>query len=97
MPPKYSNDDERREARRAQRRKWYTNNKEKQLLANMRFRHRTNPPQYIQDTERLREEIATRRAAFEAREKLLLERLSVLESWDPKPSKMDALKNNNII
>ena len=51
MPPKYSNDDERREARRAQRRKWYTNNKEKQLLANMRFRHRTNPPQYIQDTE----------------------------------------------
>ena len=78
-PQKYSNDDERREARRAQRRKWYTANKQKQLLANMRFRHRTNPPKYILQTETLRDEIATRRKAFEAREALLLERLRVLE------------------
>ena len=47
-----------------------------------------------ENSEKLREEIATRRAAFEAREKLLLGRLSVSESWDPKPSKLDALNNN---
>jgi hypothetical protein len=92
-PPKYSNDDERHEARRAHRRKWYNANKQKQLLANMRFRHRTNPPKYLLETDTLRTEIATRRKAFEAREALLLERLCVMEGWDPKKEKEKALKN----
>ena len=84
---KYSNDQERLEARRAQRRKYYAANRDRQLVWNMRYRHKTNPPLYIQETQRLKEEIERRRKAFETREKVLLERLAVLEGWDPlKPA-----------
>ena len=67
-----------------------------QSSGNGLFSHQPSPTIHsdTENSEKLREEIATRRAAFEAREKLLLERLTVLESWDPKPSKLDALNNN---
>ena len=82
-PLKYSNDAERQEARRLHRKRYYERNKHKVLLANMRWRHKTNPPQYIQETSRLKEELARLTHVYEQKKLLLEAHLARLEEWNP--------------
>ena len=82
-PLKYSTDAERADARRAQRRAYYQRNKHKQLLMNMRWRHRTNPPKYITELELVKKELARLQHVYEQKRAILEGHVTRLESWNP--------------
>ena len=86
---KYSNDEERLAAIRASKKKYYEKNKQRQLMWNMRYHHRVNPPKYVQEAEEIRQKNCVaggepHAAAGDAHRKEHLERL---ESWVPEQVK----------
>ena len=87
-PLKYSND--RQEARRQQRERYYEKNKHKVLLANMRWRHKTSPPLYIEETTRVKEELARLSHVYEQKKLLLEGHLARLEEWNPLNSPVNS-------
>ena len=87
-PLKYSND--RQEARRQQRERYYEKNKHKVLLANMRWRHKTSPPSCIEETTRVKEEIARLSHVYEQKKLLLEGHLARLEEWNPLNSPVNS-------
>ena len=80
---KYSNDEERLAAIRASKKKYYEKNKDKQLTWNMRYRHRVNPPKYVQEAEEIRQKIKVLELSHKRRLSVLQEHLERLESWVP--------------
>ena len=92
-PLKYSTDAERHEARRLQRKAYYERNKDKALLANMKWRHKAHPPQYILETESLKEELARLTRVYERKKSLLESHLARLEEWNPLNSVEKTIEN----
>ena len=85
----YSTDEERAAARRASRRKYYEKNKDKQLVWNLRYRHRVNPPAYVQEAEQIRQQMQALQESYARRREMLQEHLKRLESWVPEGASAD--------
>ena len=80
---RYSNDEERAAARRAAKKKYYEKNKAKHRKWAMEWRHRNKPPLYIQETTALLRELQLLEDSYQRKKGIILERLELLESWDP--------------
>ena len=88
---KYSNDEERLAAIRASKKKYYEKNKQRQLMWNLRYRHRVNPPKYVQEAEEIRQKIASLEESHTRRLAMLKEHLDRLESWVPEQVNTDKI------
>ena len=80
---KYATDTERKAAIAASKKKYYMKNKQRQLTWNMRYRHRVNPPKYVQEADEIRQQITTLAESHKRRVAILEEHLERLESWVP--------------
>ena len=80
---RYSNDEERAAARRAAKRKYYLKNKDKHRKWAMEWRHKNDPPLYIQEKASLTQELAVLEESYVRKKALIEDRLKVLEDWDP--------------
>lgn len=86
---RYSNDEERAAARRATKKKYYEKNKDKHRKWAMEWRHRNDPPLYIQETSSLQRELELLEDSYQRKKAAILQRLQLLESWDPLHEKAD--------
>ena len=80
---RYSNDEERAAARRAAKKEYYEKNKDKHRKWAMEWRHKNDPPLYIKETASLQQELALLEESYARKKAVILERLELLESWDP--------------
>ena len=77
-------------------RNWYfwlrKNLVHKQMIYNMRYRHKTNPPRYLQDLELLEKRRKQVVEIFNAQLDILDKHINILKSYDPKPEKSESKK-----
>ena len=82
------------------KKKYYHENKHKQQIYNMRYRHRVNPPKYINDLNQLKERKNHIRRLFSEENAILDREIERLNSWNPleadslKPQKIKIVSKN---
>ena len=94
-------EEQKAEKRRQYKKDYYERNKHKQLIYNMRYRHKKFPPNYIKDLELLQNRKAQLIEIFEAQMDILDKNIQTLQSYDPKPekpkSKKFAVKSEKVV
>ena len=88
--------EQRAEARREYKRNYYQKNKNKQLIYNMRYRHKKNPPEYIKSIETLNQKKQDLYQIFIEEIDYINLQLKTLHDWDPlKDDIKNGIKVNN--
>ena len=96
----FNTEEERQIAKKEYKKKYYQENKHKQLIYNMRYRHRVNPPKYINDLNQLIERKNHIRRLFSEENAILDREIERLNSWNPleadslKPQKIKIVSKN---